>query len=155
MEYDRSMRRSIVIAIVLLAPVWVAHAQVTVSVDATADNHPISPLIYGMNFPSDQQITAAKIPVARWGGNATSRYNYQNDMHNTGSDYFFENLPGCWDSSQNYCNPQPTDPQTNSSANAFIRSAMQAGVVQLFTMPTIGYVPKNPPVYAHPFPCGC
>ena len=129
--------------------------QVTVSVDAAQDVHPISPLIYGMNYPTSQHISAGRIPVARWGGNSTSRYNYQIDMYNTGNDYFFENLPGCWSTPANYCNPQPTDPMTNSGANEFINSLQSLGVAQLFTLPTIGYVAKSPPVYAHPFVCGC
>src|SRR5262249_9106345 len=43
-----------------------ALAQVTVAVDPTADVHPISPLIYGVNFPSDALISAARLTVARW-----------------------------------------------------------------------------------------
>ena len=131
-----------------------ARAQVTVTVDAAQDVHSISPLIYGMNFPDAQQVSAARIPLARWGGNGTSRYNYQLDMNNTGNDYFFENIPGCWSTAANYCNPPTTDPMNNSGANAFISQMMSAGVVQLVTMPTIGYVAKRA-VYNHPFDCGC
>src|SRR6185437_9997058 len=73
-----------------------ARAQaVTVSVDPTQDVRPISPLVYGMNFPSAAQLSQGKIPLMRWGGNATTRYNYQIDVYNTASDYFFENIPEC------------------------------------------------------------
>jgi MYXO-CTERM domain-containing protein len=129
--------------------------QVTVNIDAAQDVHSISPLIYGMNYPDPAHISAGHISVARWGGNSTSRYNYQIDMYNTGNDYYFENLPGCWSQASNYCSPQPADPMNNSGANAFISQMMSAGVVQLFTVPTIGFVAKSPPVYAHPFVCGC
>ena len=139
-----------------IALLWAttSRADVTVTVDASADNHPISPLIYGMNFPSDAQL-AAGVPLARWGGNSTSRYNYQVDVHNTGNDYYFENLPGCWDAAFNYCATPPADPKETSGANAFVGAAKTAGVVQLFTLPTLGYVAKAPATYAHPFPCGC
>lgn len=146
------MRGSLVAIVFLCAAT--ARADVTVNVDATANQHPISPLIYGMNFPDTAQL-AAGVPLARWGGNSTSRYNYQTDVHNTGNDYFFENLPGCWDTSANYCNPAPNDPQTTSTANAFVTAARGAGAMQLFTLPTIGYVAKPPAIYAQPFTCGC
>ena len=44
---------------------------------------------------------------------------------------------------------------TDSTANAFLRDAASTGSVALFTIPTIGWVPSSPPVYNHPFPCGC
>src|SRR3569832_109994 len=131
-----------------------AHADVTVTIDANAGQHPISPLIYGMNFPDSAQL-AAGVPLARWGGNSTSRYNYQIDVSNSANDYYFENTPGCWSTAANYCNPAPSNPKTNSGAIAFITAAQAAGAMQLVTMPTIGYVAKGPPQYAHPFTCGC
>src|SRR5262249_2060090 len=73
---------------------------------------------------------------------------------NTGNDYYFENLPGCWSTGGNYCQPPTSDPLNNSGANAFVSQMMGAGVVQLITMPTIGYVAKRT-VYNHPFDCGC
>src|SRR5262249_17930868 len=145
------MRRIFLVASCVCVPV-VASAQVTVTVDAAQDVHPISPLIYGMNFPSAAQISAAKIPLARWGGNSTSRYNYHLDMDNSGNDYYVENLPGCWGTGGNYCNPPTADPMNSSGANAFVSEMMGAGVVQLVTMPTIGYVAKRA-VYMHPFDC--
>ena len=129
-----------------------AGAQVSVAVDPTTNAHWISPLVYGMNFASDAQITAGRIPLTRWGGNSTSRYNYQIDVTNTGFDWYFENTPGCWGTG---CSPVPTDPQTNSGANTFLKDAQTNGIVALMTIPTLGYVAKSPPVYAQPLPCGC
>ena len=43
---------------------------------------------------SDEALAAAlNLPVRRWGGNATTRYNWQNDTSNRASDWFFENIP--------------------------------------------------------------
>jgi len=143
------MRRLWLVALVVSG---VARAQ-SVTVDAAADQHPISPLIYGMNFPSAAQASAVELTLARWGGNRTTRYNYTIDVDNTGNDYYFENLPGCWGTGGNYCNPQPTDPKTNSSANAFLQAAA-GNWATFFTVPTMGWVAKSPPVYMHPFTCG-
>src|SRR5262245_53507453 len=106
-----------------------ALAQVTVDVDPTKDARPISPLIYGMNFPSDEHVSAGRLTVARWGGNSTTRYNYKIDVHNTAADYFFENLPGCWGDEGNYCANPPADPQEASTANAFLAATKGKGMV--------------------------
>lgn len=49
-------------------------------VDAESQTHPISPLIYGVNaFQLNQQSATIIHPsIIRWGGDDTSRYNYQN-----------------------------------------------------------------------------
>ena len=62
------------------------------AVDTSADRHAISPLIYGMNF-ADEALRRPGAAVQRWGGNATTRYNWQNDTSNRASDWFFENIP--------------------------------------------------------------
>ncbi len=55
--------------------------------------HPISPNIYGMNYADEFLASALNLPVRRWGGNSTTRYNWQTNMHNVGSDWYFENIP--------------------------------------------------------------
>src|SRR5258706_16365117 len=62
------------------------------SVNATAQRHAISPYIYGMNYASEALAQALHLPVRRWGGNATTRYNYQYDISNHASDWYFENI---------------------------------------------------------------
>jgi hypothetical protein len=138
----------------LLAP-RLALADAHVTVDPTKNNHPVSPLLYGVNFPSAAQSQAARLGVVRWGGNSTTRYNYEIDVHNTAADYFFENLPGCFSDAGNYCQSPPADPRENSTANAFLQVAASAGQIALFTIPTIGFVPAPPAVYGHPFTCSC
>ena len=66
-------------------------ANPTLSVDFTADRHPISPDIYGMNDYGLQPALAKKfrIPLERWGANHTSRYNWLVDSSNSGDDFFF------------------------------------------------------------------
>ncbi|MCC6554804.1 MAG: glycoside hydrolase family 44 protein [Polyangiaceae bacterium] len=153
------MRRSrcptLTLALSLAALSAPAAAQVTVAVDPTSDARPISPLIYGVNFPSDAQLEQAGLTVGRWGGNAVTRYNYEIDVFNTAADYYFENIPGCWGADQNYCSSPPADPKEQSGANAFLSRMKTQGKVALFTIPTIGWVAKPPPKYSHPFDCGC
>ena len=63
------------------------------SIDAGANQHAISPLIYGMNFANAALAQDLRLPVDRWGGNSTTRYNWRNDTSNHASDWFFENIP--------------------------------------------------------------
>ncbi|HTJ83072.1 MAG TPA: glycoside hydrolase family 44 protein [Polyangiaceae bacterium] len=132
-----------------------AMADVSVAVDPAGASHLISPLIYGANFPTPGQIDAGRLTVARWGGNSTTQYNWELDLHNTAQDYYFETLPGCWGDSGNYCQPPTADPKEQSSANAFLADTQQKGLVALFTIPTMGWVPKGPARYDHPFDCSC
>src|SRR5689334_21616320 len=63
-----------------------AAAGPALAVDASADLHPISPDIYGMNFADESLAAELRLPVRRWGGNGTTRYNWQNDTSNHASD---------------------------------------------------------------------
>ena len=47
------------------------------SIDAGAGRHPISDDIYGMNYADEDLAAELHLPVRRWGGNSTSRYNWQ------------------------------------------------------------------------------
>lgn len=64
----------------------------TISVDASADRHAIDPRIYGLNDANTQVLSDLNIPFNRSGGNLTSRYNWQQNASNHGSDFFFESI---------------------------------------------------------------
>jgi len=66
-------------------------ANPTLSVDVTADRHPISPDIYCMNDYGLEPALAKelRIPLERWGANHTNRYNWLVDSSNSGDDFFF------------------------------------------------------------------
>jgi hypothetical protein len=114
------------------------------SIDAGAGRHAISEAIYGMNFADEQLARELRLPVRRWGGNSTSRYNWQNDTHNTGSDWYFENI------AEN--NPNPTTLPDGSAADRFIDQDRRTGTKTLLTIPMIGSVPKQR-VETHPYDC--
>ncbi|HYL99084.1 MAG TPA: hypothetical protein VEZ90_09035, partial [Blastocatellia bacterium] len=54
-----------------------AQSPVTISVDAAADVHPISPLIYGVAYGDSAALSDLNCPINRYGGNNASRYNWQ------------------------------------------------------------------------------
>ncbi|MDR3388039.1 MAG: glycoside hydrolase family 44 protein [Rudaea sp.] len=107
-------------------------AAVNVSVDLTANVHSFSPLIFGVAYGNATRNQQMAYTVDRWGGNSTTRYNWQVDVHNTASDYYFQNIV---DGSGNGL-------PNNSTADQFIAAAMTAGAQPLLTLPTIGYTPN-------------
>jgi hypothetical protein len=104
------------------------------AVDAGAATHTISPLIYGMNGYSLDPSIATKfhLPVDRWGGDATSRYNYLLDVTNNDNDYFFETLPN-----NNTKYPDVSDFNTQVAQDEASKT------MTIGTMPVIGWTTKR------------
>jgi hypothetical protein len=102
-------------------------------VDESNQTHAINPYIYGMNgYLLDSASEATAQPsVVRWGGDATSRYNYKLNTTNSASDYYFENFSGeggMWGGG-NY--------------TGFITSSSAAGIQSLMTVPVLGWVTNS------------
>lgn len=114
-----------------------AAAGPTLSVDLSAARHPISPDIYGMNGADPAFAAEIGLPVARWGGNASTRYNFKNHTYNTGSDWYFENIVAGPD----------------NTVEAFVKTNQARGSKQVVTVPMSGWVAKDSPAQ-HPFACG-
>jgi hypothetical protein len=102
------------------------------SVDAAAGQHAISPYIYGLNFAKEPFANELNLPVRRWGGNATSRYNWQNGDTSTANDWFYENIT--------QYNPY-TD--ANETDHQWVDQNVRTGTDSLITIPMIGYVAKD------------
>ena len=124
------------------APTPPAAGSTGASVDCTATATPISPHIYGLAFRSgDDQTDGAQWDMhpdsRRWGGNPTSRYNWQSGhWWNTASDYFFRNvevLPG----------PTPAH-------ETFVRDNWAHGAGSAITVPMLGWVAKDDRSYSFP-----
>ncbi len=87
--------KAILMFVAALAPATGLAASIGVSVDIGANVHPFNPLIFGVAFGDAAGNAQIGYSVDRWGGNSTTRYNWQVDVHNTASDYFYENIPDC------------------------------------------------------------
>jgi hypothetical protein len=62
-------------------------------VDVLRDRHAISPYVYGGSYPKDAvTISDSGLSVVRWGGNATSRYNWKTFTNNAAADWYFEDF---------------------------------------------------------------
>jgi hypothetical protein len=63
----------------------------TLTVDAAGNPHPINPDIYGIaNYGLDANFAREiEVPNIRWGGDGTTRYNWEVDSSNAGFDWYF------------------------------------------------------------------
>ena len=105
------------------------------TVDAVTPQGEIPETIYGVNFADENMAAQWGVTINRWGGNATSRYNWQNDSTNRGSDWFFENIPN-----------DVADPSLlphGSHADQFVERNRNNGMETLMTVPMIGWMPKD------------
>ncbi len=124
--------------ITLVAPTTTAGP--AVAVDAATVTRAISPLIYGANAYLLDAASAKTmgITVARWGGDATSRYNYTNANSNSAADYFFQN-GGAY--AMLTTNPNSTSSEANF--NDFIAETNALGIDSIGTVPVLGYVSNS------------
>jgi hypothetical protein len=106
----------------------------TVNIDATVDalsnRHPISSYVYGGAYPQDAPtITDSGLTVVRWGGNATSRYNWKLFTYNAANDYYYEDF--------NYTEIGDAD------SAKFITDVKKAGSHPLMTMVMLPWVAQS------------
>jgi hypothetical protein len=119
---------------------WTALPGPALRVDLNAPSHSISPFIYGLNdygldAAGQAFIKEVKIPVVRWGGNATSRYNWKVDAVNSAADWYFENYPQENDKSR-------TLPD-GSTFDLFVERNRANGAESVGTIPLMGWVVKD------------
>src|ERR1700732_4187175 len=78
------------LAVLLGVAVVRSQAAVDVRIDVAANRHSIDGRIYGVAFADAASLADLRIPIHRWGGNATTRYNWQAGGSNTASNLYFE-----------------------------------------------------------------
>ncbi|HEY4953153.1 MAG TPA: glycoside hydrolase family 44 protein [Verrucomicrobiae bacterium] len=107
------------------------NANVTVQIDAAANRHAISPLIYGVAFASTSELLDLNAPLHRSGGNAETRYNWQINATSHAADWYFESI---------------ADGNTvGGDGDDFIQESKNAGAQAMLTVPIIGWVAKLGP----------
>ena len=103
---------------------------INVSVDVLSNRHVLSSYVYGGAYPNNAAaITDSGTTVVRWGGNATSRYNWQAGTYNAANDWYFGD----------YGYTEIGD----SSSTQFITDVKAAGSDPLMTMVMLGWVAKD------------
>ncbi len=114
---------------------WAQTAGPAISIDASAGHHAISPYIYGMAeygvSPAFQ--SAARLPVLRWGGDGTTRYNWTVDSSNAGFDWFFMSGDG------------QASPVPSAGPDALVAADKATKTQTLLTVPIIPWINNASP----------
>ncbi|HVK13680.1 MAG TPA: glycoside hydrolase family 44 protein [Gemmataceae bacterium] len=93
--------------------------------------------IYGVCDLSKDKLRAYGIPVTRWGGNRSSRFNWKANADNAGKDWYFKN---------GGAKAAPED----AGWTRFARDRQTVGATAYVTVPMLGWVSKDHSSYAFP-----
>ena len=112
----------------------------SMSIDCANVRHRISPLIYGIGYSGVSYLPDTPWTLGattnRWGGNPTSRYNWQvPNAWNTANDYYFRNVE--------------INGEQNAS-EAFLANNQRYGMLSAVTVPMLGWVAKDTTSYSFP-----
>ena len=106
------------------------------SVRLDGPSYPIRDEVYGVcDLPKDK-LTAYGIPINRWGGNRSSRFNWKANADSAGKDWFFKN------------GGTKADPADNGWIK-FARDRQAIGATGYITIPTLGWVARDHTSYAY------
>ena len=100
-----------------------------VTVDANANRRAIDPRVYGIAYGTAAQLSDLNVPLNRYGGNNTSRYNWQLNADNRGQDWYFESIA-------------ETSSVAGERGNTFISTTQGAGARAMITIPMLDWVAK-------------
>ena len=128
------MKRLFVCVVALVMGVGLVQSQsaVDVAIDVAASRHPIDPRIYGVAHADTATLADLKIPFHRWGGNVSTRHNWQANASNRGGDWYFESI---------------ADGPATAGLNAdnFVNDSKSNGAQAIITIPMAGWVAKVGP----------
>ena len=102
---------------------------VSVTVDAAAGRHPISPLIYGASVATAAQARDLGLGLNRSGGDSATLYNWRAEYRGAGRDWFFESVP-----------INPGDPA--QYGHRFVEQACSGGAEPIITVPMSGWAAR-------------
>jgi hypothetical protein len=122
-------RRAFYGGIFLAALLGAQNPATTVTVDALANRHAINPNIYGVAYGDATTLPDLNVPLNRYGGNNSSRYNWQINADNRGSDWYFESIGD-------------TNATAGERGDTIFSTTRGAGAQAMLTVPMVGWVAK-------------
>ncbi len=99
----------------------------SIQIDPSVVVREIDPKIYGLNFADPVLATEIGLPINRWGGNSTSRYDFVNNRTNLAADFFFENHPS----------------GSDGSADNFVAGNISRGTETIMTIGMLDFLPNS------------
>src|ERR1051325_1427134 len=126
------MLRTLIFALLLSSSASGQNPLASVNIDANANRHPIDPRIYGVAYGSTAQLSDLNVPLNRYGGNNSSRYNWQLNADNRDNDWYFESIGD-------------TSSVAGERGDTFISNTQSAGARAMITVPMLDWVAKLGP----------
>src|SRR5678815_614678 len=118
------------IAVVLFCAVAVAqNPAASVTVDVNGGRHAIDPRVYGIAYGTTTQLQDLNVPLNRYGGNNSSRYNWQLNADNRAQDWYFESIGD-------------TSSVAGERGDTFISTSQAGGARPMITIPMLDWVAK-------------
>jgi PKD repeat protein len=114
------------------ASVHAQNAAVTISIDANANRHAISPLVYGVAYGTTTQLADLNSPLNRYGGNNASRYNWQLNADNRANDWYYESIA-------------EASAVAGERGDTFIAQSKAANAQAMITLPMLDWVARLGP----------
>jgi hypothetical protein len=105
------------------------NTNVIVQINAQANRHSISPLIYGVAFANSNQLTDLNFTLNRMGGNNETCDNWEINAHNLDADWYYESYP----------DSDSTVP--GNTVDAFVSNSKTAGARPAITVSMVGWIP--------------
>ena len=127
--HTRRLLAGLTLAAALATVGTFAQSGVAVGVDVAQSRQPINPNVYGVAYATPAQLADLNTPLNRYGGNNTTRYNWQINADNRGQDWYFQSIP-------------ESSATAGKRGDDFITDAKGAGAQPAVTIPTIGWVAR-------------
>jgi PKD repeat protein len=119
----------LVLTVLFSFAVFAQNPAVTVSIDASVNRHSIDPRVYGIAYGDATTLPDLNVPLNRYGGNNTTRYNWQLNADNRANDWYYESI-GDFSAT------------AGERGDTFIGMSHSASAEPMITIPMIGYVAK-------------
>jgi len=126
MLYDNGLVADSVVSTVNVFSV----APVPVTVNVSSNRRAISPLIYGCNWATSNQLSELNYTLNRRGGEVESRYNWQLNAHNLCKDWYFISMR------------DGTGSAPGADADSTVQNTFNGGADVIITVPTMGWATK-------------
>src|SRR5207247_5803133 len=128
----KTMLRTSLLVIALSGIATAQNPTAIVTVDANANRRAIDPRVYGVAYGTTTQLSDLNVPLNRYGGNNSSRYNWQLNADNRDQDWYFESIG---DASS----------VAGERGDTFISNTQAAGARAMITIPMLDLVAKLGP----------
>ena len=123
------MLKSSLLALLFAGVALAQNPTATVTIDANASRHTIDPRIYGVAYGTTAQLADLNVPLNRYGGNNSSRYNWLLNADNRDQDWYFESIGD-------------TSAVAGERGDTFISTTQAAGARAMITIPILDWVAK-------------